>query len=114
MPARLRPLLWALACSSATLGIGLLLPLWHRWATVDHSVCPETVPVWQGLTDRRPVPPGEAYYTRDANRTNCLILIAIAGSVGTVVFWRCQPRARPTEAPDYSDGAGGALPDGRA
>jgi hypothetical protein len=105
--------MWAAACSSAVLGVGLCLPLWKRSYVSGYCVCYESVPIWRGLVDRRPVPPMEAKVTSEPNRNNCLALIAVAGGVGAYAYWVRRPRIRPVEADDYSEGPNGSGLDGR-
>lgn len=112
MPQSLRALLLAATCSSAVFAAGLCLPLWKQ-PTIGGDVDYESVPVWQGMTDRRWIPPLEARAVRDDNRTTCLILLAVAGGVGAFVYWVRRPRMRPLEADDYADGLGGPRLDGR-
>jgi len=73
----------------------------------------ETMPVWRGLTDRRPDSPNEVFLTRDQNRNNCLALLAVAGGVGANAYWVRRSRTRPLEAGDYADGPSGSGLDGR-
>jgi hypothetical protein len=120
MPPRRWAIVWAAASWSVVLAIGLQLPLWVRleriWIADDfYRVEKESVPIWKGLTERRPshLDQFETSWTRARNRNTCLALLAVAGGVGAVVYWVRRPRTRPAEADDYSDGPSGSAPDGR-
>ena len=113
---RLWPLIPPVIASAAVVLIGLQLPVWKRWVRDGAIVREEKVSVGRGLIERREPLPGKDYFTRDANRKVLLGVLtagALAGAVAYGVSRLCL-RIRPTEAADYSDGPGGALPDGRA
>jgi len=109
-----RPFLLALACSSAVLGVGLLLPIWYK--TCDIVGCcgaRSPVPLWKGLVGLPRVSQYEFDRTKYDNGTNGLILLSVTGGVGVGVFRACRPRTRPIDADDYSEGPLGSHPDGR-
>ena len=114
MSPHLRAVVWAAACSAVVLGVGLCLPLWKRASVGGYCVSYQSMPVWRGLTDSRPMHPLEAKAVGGDNRNNCLMVLAVAGGVGPLVYWVRRPRTRPLEADDYADGLGGPQLDGRA
>jgi hypothetical protein len=106
--------MWAAACSTAILGVGLFLPLWGRVKSQNGCcIVMENVPVWRGLIDDRPGLPSQPERVQENNRIACSALLAVAGCVGAIAYWVRRPRIPPLEADDYSDGPGGSVPDGR-
>ena len=115
MSPHLRAVVWGGTCSAVVLVGGLFLPLWKRAdLSGSWSIYYESMPLWRGLTDSRPMHPLEARVVMKDNRDNCLMLLAVAGGVGPFVYWVRRPRTRPLEADDYADGSVGAKLDGRA
>jgi hypothetical protein len=103
------------------LAIGLQLPLWDCLERVwmadgrGHMLMKEAVPIWRGLTERRPASwRSEPGFTQDENRNVCLGLLAGSGIAGAVVYLVRRPRTRSPEAGDYLEGPDGSIPDGRA
>jgi hypothetical protein len=112
-----RPAIQALAAALTVLAVGAALPIWKAHYVGPWEVTGEYTHLWTAvvqLPDSARIGHRSVWDAQWTNAMASLVLSALAGTTGVLVFRANRRSDVPDDQRDYKESSGGSIPDGQS